>query len=136
MSACSKEAPMDIAQQQTTLVKSSASAIIIDDNLFASSVSDPFKPTGLTIEDEIIMITVDYNGGCGTVDADLIGQSKVQMNNDGIPEVKAQMIFADNDKCGTNISKTFAFDISSLRSSTQNAIAINIKGIGTVLYKY
>ncbi len=100
-----------------------------------SSATAPFTITGFTIEDEIIMLTTNHQGGCGSADYILVSDGNVGSLN-GKPLVKLKLKLDDRDPCKKVIGTKLGFDLTPIHQPNANSMTLNIKGIGFVSYSY
>lgn len=108
--------------------------VIIDAAAY-QGISAPFTITGLTIEDEIIMFSVTYNGGCGSVDFSLVSDGSVS-NINGKPLINLKLMLDDRDGCKKSIDSMAKFDLTPIHQPYYSNMIINIVGFGSVTYSY
>jgi len=100
-----------------------------------NGISAPFTINGLTIEDEIIMLTTTYKGGCGTANFILASDGSVG-NVNGKPSVTLKLLLDDRDGCKKNIETQENFDLSPIHQPNSSSMIINIVGFGSFTYSY
>ncbi len=89
----------------------------------------------LSIVNDCLNVSVTYDGGCGTADANLYYTDRIMESFP--PKTVLFFIFTDNDACRSIIKKTFSFDLSpfSEKAST-GGIWLKIAGTDKrVFYK-
>lgn len=117
-------------------VNSSSVTPILLDNAAYNLPSDFFTALNFTIEDEIIMLTTGYVGGCNVVSFRLVADPQVQYNAGNIPVFNGKLILDNNDKCPYNIKKTNKYDLKPLQQSGFSQVILNLDGFGEVVYSY
>ncbi len=100
-----------------------------------NNTSSPFTIPNFTIEDEIIMLTATYEGGCGAVSFSLVADTKLSDYN-GTPVIPVKLILDDNDPCLNSVNKEVRYNISKLQQPGTNEVFLDIDNVGLVTYAY
>lgn len=139
MTSCTKQ-DLEIGESLATTTKSTSATLdiapILIDNVAYNSSGDLFTAVDFTIEDEIIMLSTSYLGGCTPVQFRLIADSQVQYSSGNIPTFNAKLILDNNDKCSYTIKKTVAYDLSPLQLFGHSQVILKIEDFGEVVYSY
>lgn len=111
----------------TPLNPNSIKPIVVNTNLFKTAPSDPLQIISASINGDIISIVVEYGGGCGTTNFELID------NNNGLTRIS----FFDDDQCKTLKQVVLHFNLVPARKTGANSIIINLVGYsGSLIYNY
>ena len=109
--------------------------IIINNSLYKNSPNDIFEFINVEIENNCIIILIEYGGGCGEVEFKLIDSEIVAKSNP--PQRDIRLSFKDDDDCEALIRKEITFDLTPIQIVGTNKVYLNIlnwdKGI---LYTY
>ncbi|WP_196890063.1 hypothetical protein [Aureivirga sp. CE67] len=102
-----------------------SSEIRIDNNIFTSGPKDPFTIDNAYINNDILTITIDYGGGCGTVSYDLV-TSDSYLTTDPLQK-NIRLAFDDNDNCEALKELLLNFDLSKIQDENSDKIIINLE---------
>ena len=72
-------------------------AMIRSNLKYQNAKSDDFDLVEARIEDDCLLITVRYGGGCGEVDFDLIANEGESLSLP--PQIQMRLVLDDNDNC-------------------------------------
>jgi len=86
--------------------------IIIDESKFNSAIIDDFTIQNAFIVNDSLMVLVQYGGGCGTADFDLLTNG-LFMESDPV-QLDILLSFIDDDPCEAAIQRMLCFDLSNL----------------------
>ena len=143
VSSCTKQ-DIQINENPTELTPTRKSAIvnranvtpiIVNDALYAFS-GDIFTSIDFTIEDEIIMLSTNYNGGCNIATFTLAAQSIVNYAPNNTPIIKAKLILENEDKCSYPVKNISSYDLKPIQQAGYNTVILDIEQFGQVIYNY
>ena len=115
--------------------------IILSESDFKSAESDDYVVTDSRITNDSLMIEVQYDGGCGPTNFDLITDGLFMESN----PVKLNVILAfdDEDPCEMLVTRTLCFDLSNLATYYNNSyqtmdgkIVLYIIDYNTITYHF
>jgi len=115
--------------------------ILISESIFKSAESDEYVITDSRIYNDSLMIEVQYGGGCGPTDFELITDGLFMESN----PVKLNVILAfdDEDPCEMAVKKNLCFDLSNLATyyndsyqTTEGKIVLHILDYNTITYNF
>jgi hypothetical protein len=86
--------------------------IIIDESKYNSAVSDDFTITDAFITGDSLRVSVQYGGGCGNIDFDLLTNG-LFMESDPV-QLDVLLSFTDNDPCEAVQQRMLCFDLTKL----------------------
>jgi len=141
ITSCTKQG-LEIDENTLSPIKKAASTTKLDvvpievDNIAYNSIGDLFTAIDFTIEDEIIMLTTSYLGGCTPVQFRLVANSQIQYGAGNIPIFNAKLILDNNNKCTYFTKSSTAFDLSPIQQVGHSEIILKIEDFGEVLYSY
>jgi hypothetical protein len=116
-------------------------SILISESSFISAESDDYEVTDSRINNDSLMIEVQYGGGCGPIDFELITDGLFMESN----PVKLNVILAfdDEDPCEMAVKKNLCFDLSNLATyyndsyqTTEGKIVLQILDYNTITYNF
>lgn len=113
-----------------------APSIVVSSTAYAS-ISSPFTIPNFTIEDEIIMLTTNFNGTSEVADFYLATDGSID-NVDGQAVINIRLIRNMNNPSfskGIN-QQQLRFDLSPLQDYSPKSVYLNIAGIGMVNYSF
>ena len=99
---------------------------ILSHELFLNGPNDGFLFDEVIIENDCIKLTIQYGGGCGDVEANLIDSEAISKCNPRQRDIR--LAFKDNDSCEALITKEYIFDLSPIRIDNVNKILLNLTG--------
>lgn len=139
MTSCTEQG-LDINKNLAPTNKS-AEAVLDIAPILVSSVAynlsgDLFTAINFTIEDEIIMLTTNYQGGCTTAQFQLVADPQVQYDVGNTPMFNSKLILDNTDKCNYTVRETVSYDLTPLQQSGSNKVILNIENFGKVTYSY
>ena len=109
--------------------------ILVDKTLFANAPNDPFDFKDVEIIQNCLKLTIQYGGGCGDIELELIDSEIVMKSNPVQRNIR--LSFKDTDPCEAYITKEISFDLTSIQSSEYNQIILNLTNWGeSILYSY
>jgi hypothetical protein len=142
MTSCAKQ-DLEINENRLAPSKKAASTattldvapILLDNDAYNLS-GDLFTAMDFTIEDEIIMLSVNYLAGCNPVQFRLVADPQVQYGAGNVPFFNGKLILDNDDKCSYTVKKTVAYDLSELQQVGYGKVILKIDGFGEALYSY
>ena len=104
-----------IATQETTETNSDVDCkkLLLNSDLIQAQKTDPFKIKTATINGSCIDIKLNYGGGCGEVDFQLIWDG--QLMESSPQQIRLFLSLKDYDRCKALKIKHYQFDLASLR---------------------
>lgn len=109
---------------------------IMDNEQLRNAPRDPFDFVSAEIVGDCMEITVQYGGGCGEVNFQLIGGEEVAQS---LPPQRLILIsLDDNDSCKAFVTDTISFDLTAFRVENSNEVKLTLDGLlrTPILYKY
>jgi hypothetical protein len=120
-----------------TSLQPDAGVSLIEFNATAFNLSsDLFKAVDFTIEDEIIMLTTSYSGGCGAAHFRLVADTQLQYSPNNTPIINAKLILDNDDRCSYTIKKTVAYDLTPIQQIGHSQVILKIADFGEAVYAY
>ncbi len=116
-------------------------SITISESRFISAESDEYVVMDSKVYNDSLMIEVQYGGGCGPIDFELITDGLFMESN----PVKLNVILAfdDEDPCEMAVKKNLCFDLSNLATyyndsyqTTEGKIVLRILDYNTITYNF
>ncbi len=116
-------------------------SITISESGFNTAESDDYEVTDSRIQNDSLLIEVQYGGGCGPVDFELITDGLFMESN----PVKLNVILAfdDEDPCEMAVKRNLCFDLSNLATyyndsyqTTEGKIVLYILDYNTITYNF
>lgn len=116
-------------KNQVSAAKASSSTcdqiVLIDGEKFETSSSDKFALLDASINENCLLVKINYAGGCGEVTLDLV-DAGVVMESEPLQR-KIKLLLDDQDDCEALVTKEFTFDISSLKSKPNYKIMLRLE---------
>ncbi len=110
-------------------------AIDRDNARYQNALSDEFTLASAKIEEDCLLLTVRYGGGCGTVDFDMVAIEGSAFSLP--PQIPMRLILDDEDPCEALITDEIAFDLAALQGDGAGAIQLAIETLSERLeYQY
>jgi hypothetical protein len=110
--------------------------LVVVSNTAYGSISGPFTIPNFTIEDEIIMLTTNFNGTSESADFYLTTDGSVDLI-DGEPVINLRLIRNVNNSISKSSNqRQLAFDLSSLKNYSPKSFYLNVEGVGMVSYEF
>lgn len=139
-SSCSKQdLALEIAQNNSGIKKVTSAGVVLPilvDDAAYNIPSSFFSALNFTIEDEIIMLTSGYSGGCGVVTFKLVAESKITLTSNNTPVVNVRLLLDNNSKCKDLLEKVSKFDLTPLNKLGSGHIILNVERYGMIDYYY
>lgn len=86
--------------------------IIIDEDSFHSISKDEFSIQDTYIKDDSLVLTIEYGGGCGTIEYDLVTDGAFM---ESYPvQLNIAVSFEDDDTCEALVREQLSFNLSNL----------------------
>jgi hypothetical protein len=121
--------------------KMKCESILISESSFNSAESDEYEVTDSRITNDSLMIEVQYGGGCGSIDFELITDGLFMESNP--VQLNVKLTFDDEDPCEMAIKKNLCFDLSNLATyyndsyqTTEGKIVLHIVDYDTITYNF
>lgn len=115
--------------------------IIISESRFNTAESDEYVIMDSRIYNDSLMIEVQYGGGCGPIDFELITDGLFMESNP--VKLNVKLTFDDEDPCEMVVKKNLCFDLSNLASyyndsyqTTEGKIVLYILDFDTITYTF
>lgn len=109
--------------------------IIIEDSLYADMPDDEYFLKSVEISGDCLSITIQYGGGCGNVEAELVGSEAIEKSYP--PQREIRLSFKDEDTCEALVNKKFTFNLTPARYIGGKSIILKIKNRSEpVTYNY
>ena len=109
--------------------------IIVDNTSFENSPNDSFEFKNVEIINNCLSITIEYGGGCGTVEVNLIDSEFIEESNP--LQRRIRLSFKDEDSCKALISKKVSFSLEPIQIAGENIIILNLTNWEKqILYQY
>ncbi len=111
--------------------------LLIGRNSFLTAPRDAFQFKSAVIDSNCLEIVVNYAGGCGTANFDLIYIGA--LNESAPPVAPLVLSFDDQDACEAAIDTTLRFSLLGLRDTNYSEIVLDIEGFNsgsTLRYQY
>lgn len=102
-------------------------SLILDEKKFSEAVSDPFQLIDARIEGKMLKVDVEYGGGCGPADFELVWSGMLMKSLP--PKASVKILLKDNDPCKALITKTVCFDISSVYTGECTILLKDFRGV-------
>lgn len=100
------ENPVSLADE----IEKPACSSYVTGRSYTDSVSDPFQIAKASIEGKNLLVTVQYGGGCGDVEFNLVWDGS---KSAGLPtRIPMRLHLRDRDYCKAYVTKELCFDIS------------------------
>ncbi|MEL7530206.1 MAG: hypothetical protein AAFN10_02800 [Bacteroidota bacterium] len=120
---------------QETINPDGCEALIRSNNKYDYTNSDDFELVEARIEDDCLLITVRYGGGCGEVDFDLIAIEGETLSLP--PQIPMRLVLDDNDNCEALITDEIGFDVSEIKNSGSGTHMFKLEGLSEMIeYSY
>jgi hypothetical protein len=107
--------------------------IVIDESKYNSAIIDNFTIQNAFIANDSLMVLVQYGGGCGTTDFNLLTNG-LFMESDPV-QLDVLLSFIDEDPCEAAIQRMLCFDLSNLivlysdsYQTSEGTIIVRFKG--------
>ena len=98
--------------------------VLIDGRKYESSTSDKFALLDASMNENCLSVKINYAGGCEDVTLDLI-DADIVMESEPVQR-KIKLLLDDQDDCEALVTKTFTFDLSSLKSNPKYTIMLRL----------
>jgi len=115
--------------------------IIINESLYNSALTDDYLIKKSFISNDSLMVLVQYGGGCGPTDFDLLTNG-LFMESDPV-QLDVFLSFSDQDPCEAAIQKMLCFDLSNLAvlyndsyQTAEGTIIIHLNDSNTMGYDF
>ncbi len=137
---CRKE---DVSSPQSILLDDPnntgiSDQIIITNSSFFGIFSyndHPFTIRNVNIQNDNIIISITYSGGCGAIGKSLIAGSEIMESNP--PQRHLKLFFTDWDQCEAAINVEWTYNITPLRVDGFNSVILHFEGWNIpLLYEY
>ena len=116
-------------------------SIILSESRFKSVESDEYIINEASIHNDSLMIEVQYGGGCGPTDFELITDG-LFMESDPV-QLNVILAFDDEDPCEMAVKRNLCFDLSNLATyyndsyqTTEGKIVLRILDFNTITYNF
>jgi hypothetical protein len=111
--------------------------LVVVSNTAYGSISGPFAIPNFTIEDEIIMLTTNFNGISESADFYLTTDGSVDLI-DGEPVINLKLIRNMNNISNSKGSnqQQLRFNLSPLKAYSPKSVYLNIDGVGMVNHTF
>lgn len=111
--------------------------LLVGRDAFLTADRDPFQFKSATIDSTCLELVVNYGGGCGTANFDLIYIGSLSGNTP--PTASLVLAFDDQDNCEAAIDTTLRYSLIGLQDSNYAEIALDIEGYtpaSSLIYRY
>ena len=98
--------------------------IIVNDDLYSNAPNDNYQIIQANIVDNSLNVKIEYGGGCGTVNYDLL--TPVDYEDTDPVQKNIRLAFHDDDNCEALIELELFFDIAPIQISGNDRIIINL----------
>ena len=98
--------------------------IISDDSLYEHSPNDSYEFKNVEIIHNCLNITIEYGGGCGEVEFNLIDSELVMESYP--PQRNIKLSFKDEDYCKALIRKQVSFDLTPIQIIGINKVILHL----------
>jgi len=105
--------------------------IIVNESLYSAALVDDFKINKALIEDDFLKLDVQYGGGCGTTNFELL-TTHLFLESDPV-QLEVIVSFEDNDSCEALIQEQVCFDLSALAKIYKDSYQTNS---GTIILRF
>jgi len=101
------------------------SSTIVDSDQFMNAPSDPFFFRKVIINGDCLEIELQYGGGCGDTEFQLVGAEEVM---ESFPEQRnIRLSFKDEDNCEALVTKTLSYDLTSTRVGDSGTVILRLQ---------
>lgn len=91
--------------------------------LFQDATSDSFQWRSFNLDGTCLEVQISYGGGCGDSPMQLIvGED---LGESDPPVIGAKLLFTDNELCEALVTKSYYFDLSSIRAKGVDLLWLN-----------
>ena len=105
---------------------------IVSNSELRDAPRDPFTLKSIKVEDDCLEITLEYGGGCGEVDFQLIASEDL---DDSLPQQRAVILsLKDEDPCRAINTETISFDLTPLRVDNASEIILAFEFVNAPIY--
>ena len=115
--------------------------IILSESEFNSAESDDYVVTASIITDDSLKIKVQYDGGCGPANFELITDGLFMESNP--VQLNVILAFKDEDPCEMLVTRNLCFDLSNLATyyknsyqTTEGKIVLRILDYNNITYDF
>ena len=110
--------------------------IIIDNSLLENSPNDKFEFINVELSKNCLNIIIEYGGGCGIVESNLIAPEMVMKSNP--PQMNVRLSFYNEDaSCYKRGKEEISFDLSSINKFGLGEIILHLQNWEkSILYTY
>jgi hypothetical protein len=109
--------------QDTIVVKQP----VKDADLYSRATTDPFTLLGAKVNGRYLDVEVEYGGGCGNADFDLVWNGALMKSMP--PKVSMMLVFKDEDYCKALVKKTLRFDLQSVHDGETDIMLKDFRGV-------
>lgn len=116
-------------------------SIVISESAFNSAETDEYVITDSRFFNDSLMIEVQYDGGCGPIDFELITDGLFMESNP--VQLNVILAFDDEDPCEMAVKKNLCFDLSNLATyyndsyqTTEGKIILRILDYNNITYDF
>lgn len=109
---------------------------IRDSDRFQNDESDDFELLEASLDEDCLLITVRYGGGCGGADFNLIAIEGETFSLP--PQIPMRLILDDNDNCEALITEELQFDVRPLQGEAGTGLhMLDLEGLDEMIeYSY
>lgn len=94
-----------------------------DHKIFQDATSDPFQWKAFRLNGTCLEVEISYGGGCEESPMQLIVSEDAGASDP--PTLDAKLIFTDNDLCEALVTKSFYFDLETIREEGVDLLWLN-----------
>ncbi len=98
--------------------------IVVDENLYENAPSDVFTFKNVEIENNCLIVKIEYGGGCGKIELNLYDSGKVMESYPVQRNIRLSL--KDEDYCKALITKEFSFDLTPIKLGEHDKIILNL----------
>ena len=89
--------------------------IIIDNNLFVNAPNDSLKFLNVELSQDCLKLTVEYGGGCGNIEFQLIASELIMKSNP--PQMNIRLSFLNEDDTCFKVGRSeISFDLTPIKN--------------------
>ncbi len=97
---------------------------IVDADLYKDAPDDYFEMLNATIDGDCLFLRIRFGGGCDVLDAKLLDSGDIA---ESLPVQRTlRLSLTDNDFCKALVTENLTFNLSDIRTPTENKILLNL----------